>query len=218
MKKIVILITILLVHVAISFAQDNVIYLQKGSLSASQYAELQRKGAVIDEITVHTDASLTEKITSLSKNWTREGMNDLLEDFKISPNQFGVVIDTLSSVVITQSNDIPNTNVGKIALVGFAWKIAGPSVFRFLVKIVLMIFVIIFFCWSYKKNFRSHIFVLQRKKTFWRKTPEKQEFFETKDLIDDNGATNDTFDTEVSVSGAIHWIGGIAMFLLLLFL
>lgn len=206
MKKIII--SILLTFTCTIFAQDRIIYIQKEDINMKQLAEWQKNDQIIDQFTTHTDVSLMQKIENIRQNWSREAMDDLLKDFSISPEQFGVVIDSLANVVIRQSNDIPNTAVGRIALAGFAWKIAGPTIFKFLFDIGFIIFFLIFFTWSYKKNFWSTVFVVRKEDKLFGKVLEKEKIEPNKLFNEDSWmSTGDgSFDNDTSASKTMHLI------------
>jgi len=199
----------------ITVAQDKIIYIQKQDLNPKDLAKLQSEGKIVDEFTVHTNISFIEKIKNLEKNWSRDAMDDLLKDFSLSPEQFGLMIDTLSNVVIQQSNDIPNTKVGKIALVGFAWKIAGPSIFRAITDFLFVCFFLIFFIWSYKRNFWVKSFVTKRKKGLFGKVLAKKKIADIKDFSkNESFLTEDSpFKSDVSASKFLH-ICGLILFLI----
>ncbi|MDR3168605.1 MAG: hypothetical protein LBU27_02370 [Candidatus Peribacteria bacterium] len=215
-KKLMYLVVVLITINLSAFAQEQIIYLQKEYVSEVEFNELRRKNAVIDKITVYTDASLAEKISALTMDWSRDGMNDLLEDFKISPNQFGVLLDTLSSVIIKQSNDIPNTKVGKIALVGFAWKLAGPTIVRWIIKTCIWIFLLWFFIWSYKKSTLPRVVANKKEKgiMFW--TIKEKEHIYPKNYF--CSVLRDVDCTEIDLSRIFHIVGFVLFFFMSLFL
>jgi len=198
------------------FGQDRIIYIQKQNLNAKQLSDLQNGGNVVDEITLHTNVSIIEKIRTLEKNWSRDAMNDLLQDFSLSPEQFGMMIDTLSNVIIRQSNDIPNTKVGKIALTGFAWKIAGPTIFKFVTDILFIVFFLWFFIWSYKRNFWTKEFISKKKKGVFgtvltkHKVDDVETLFDGDDLL---SSSDGPFDDSIVASKFLH-ICGFVLFLL----
>ncbi len=205
MKKIIISL-VLMIFVFTMFAQDQIIYIKKEDINTKQLSEWQKNGQIIDEFVVYTDVSFTQKIDNLRKNWSRDGMEDLLEDFSISPEQFGVVVDTLSNVVIRQSNDIPNTSVGKIALAGFAWKIAGPSIFKFVLDIVFIIFFLIFFIWSYKRNFWKTVFITEKQNKLFGKAIHKRSFTSEEIFGEDSSwlSAGEMFNSDASASKFLH--------------
>lgn len=198
------------------FGQDRIIYIQKQDLNSKQFSDLQNGGRIIDEITIHTNVSIMEKIRTLEKDWSRTAMNDLLEDFSLSPEQFGLMIDTLSNVIIRQSNDIPNTKVGKIALAGFAWKIAGPTIFKFITDLLFVVFFLCFFIWSYKRNFWTKEFVSKKKKGVFgtvltkHKVDDVDTLFDGDDLL---SSDDGPFDSSIISSKFLH-ICGFVLFLL----
>lgn len=218
MKKIIVII-ILMVLACNIFAQDKIVYIKKEDINAKQLAEWQKNGQIIDQFITYTDVSLTQKIENLRKNWSRDAMEDLLHDFSISPEQFGVVIDSLSNVVIRQSNDIPNTSVGRITLAGFAWKIAGPSIFRFLVDTLFVIFFLVFFIWSYKRNFWKTTFVLKREAKPFGKVLEKKRFDPDKLFKDDSWLSGDSgFDSDIIASKFMHIVAFCLLIIISMFI
>lgn len=218
MKNIIVSI-ILMVLACNIFAQDKIVYIKKEDINAKQLAEWQKNGQIIDQFVTYTDISLTEKIENLRKNWSRDAMEDLLQDFSISPEQFGIVVDSLSNVVIRQSNDIPNTSVGRITLAGFAWKIAGPSIFRFVVDVLFVIFFLIFFIWSYKRNFWKTIFVLKKEAKPFGKILEKKKFSLDTLFTDDSWLSGDSgFDSDIVASKFMHIVAFCLLIIMSIFL
>ncbi len=203
-----------------AFGQDKIIYIQKQDLNPKQLSDLQNNGKIVDEITIHTDLSIIEKIKNLEKDWSRDAMDDLLDDFTLSPEQFGVMIDTLSNVIIRQSNDIPNTKVGKIALAGFAWKIAGPTIFKFFTDILFIIFFLWFFIWSYKRNFWTKTFVASKKKGIFGRILTKRKVDDVDDLFDGDSwlSGSDGFDTDTVASRFLHIIALVLFLLVSMFI
>lgn len=218
MKKIIVII-ILMVLACNIFAQDRIVYIKKEDINGKQLAEWQKNGQIIDQFVTYTDVSLTQKIETLRKNWSRDAMEDLLQDFSISPEQFGVVVDSLSNVVIRQSNDIPNTSVGRITLAGFAWKIAGPSIFRFVVDVLFVIFFLIFFIWSYKRNFWKTTFVLKKEAKPFGKVLEKKRFDPEKLFKDDSWLSGDGgFGSDIVASKFMHIVAFCLLIIISMFI
>jgi len=203
------------------YAEDRIVYIQKQDINSKDLSKWQSKGQIIDEFTTHTDVSLMEKIKNLKANWSREGMEDLLQDFSISPEQFGTMIDTLSNVLIRQSNDIPNTSVGRIAIAGFAWKIAGPTMFKFVADAIFLVFFFWFFIWSYKRNFWKTTFVTRRiGKGLFGTTKETKERYTLDKLFDqDSWLSNGggSFDSDTIASKSMHIIAFCLLLLITLF-
>ena len=202
------------------FGQDRIIYIQKQDLNSKQFSDLQNGGKIIDEITIHTNVSIMDKIRTLEKDWSRTAMNDLLEDFSLSPEQFGLMIDTLSNVIIRQSNDIPNTKVGKIALAGFAWKIAGPTIFKFVADILFVVFFLWFFIWSYKRNFWTKEFVSKKKKGVFSTVLTKHKVADVETLFETDSwlsSSDGPFDDSINASKFLHICGFILSFLVAVF-
>ena len=217
MKKIIV--SILFIIMAFNVvAQDKMVYLKKEDVNVKQLAEWQKNDQIIDQFSTYTDLSLTQKIENLKKNWSRDAMEDLLQDFSISPEQFGIVIDSLSNVVIRQSNDIPNTSVGRITLAGFAWKIAGPSIFRFVVSILFVIFFLVFFIWSYKRNFWKTTFILKKEAKPFGKPLEKKSLSLDQLFKDDSWLSNgEGFDSDAVASKFLH-IVAFCLFIISIFI
>lgn len=203
------------------FGQDRIIYIQKQDLNPKQLLDLQNGGKIVDEITIHTNVSIMEKIRTLEKSWSRDAMDDLLKDFSLSPEQFGLMIDTLSNVLIRQSNDIPNTKVGKIALAGFAWKIAGPTIFKFVADVLFVIFFLWFFIWSYKRNFWTKKFIAKKKKGVFGVVLTKHKVDDIDTLFDgDSWLSSDDdgpFDDDINASKFLHICGFILFILVAIF-
>lgn len=215
MKKIFVSICLVCITFIV-FGQDRIIYIQKQDLNPKQLSDLQSSGKVIDEITVHTNISVIEKIRNLEKKWSRDAMDDLLDDFSLSPEEFGVMVDTLANVLIRQSNDIPNTKVGKIAIAGFAWKIAGPTVFKFICDFLFVIFFLWFFIWSYKRNFWTKTFITKKKKGVFGAVLTKERVDAVDDLFDGESWLSDDssgFRNDTVAAKFLH-ICGLILFLL----
>lgn len=145
------MITILVV-VSTSFAQ-RVIYIKITPETQAKIANIEAKNSLKDKFTVTSEPSISNKV----KQWQKNGFNrdefwSVFSTLLDKPESIGATFSKVADMLIKHTEAVSNTNIGKLAIMMFVWKLAGPSLVIYLIKIILLIWTIWFGVWWWKRN------------------------------------------------------------------
>ncbi|MFA4942057.1 MAG: hypothetical protein WC564_00245 [Patescibacteria group bacterium] len=177
-----------------------------------------RSETLVPDTTAKNDAAVNQPKSELI--WVRESdippaaLKNLESDYKILDvesdlekigqyvsigKEIGGAIDTSLGAIAYQADNISKTFVGKFTMVMIAWKLVGKDFKDKVIDVFALVLFIIFWSWSFRRNFARRRVPIKVKLTPWvpwfkkfrrRKVLESELFEFDFDDADDEGKTS----------------------------
>ncbi len=148
---------IMLVVVLTSFAQKRTIYIKVVPETQVKIATLESKDILKDRFTVTAQPSIINKVRQWQKNgFDRKEFWEVFSTLLDKPESIGATFSKVADMLIKHTENVSNTSVGKLAVAMFVWKLIGPSLVIYSIKLILLAWSLIFGIWWWRKNHVKH--------------------------------------------------------------